>query len=137
MKTLKTSFSLLLSSICLLITLLCISACKKDDPPEFFSIGAEVCLVTLHHERGLPDIRVFIKYNVDSFPGYSDMSIYDTSFVSNDLAEVCFPTVPRGHHWFVGFGLDSLLNEPVRGSVPMELYDNFQSRDSIIYVSEY
>ena len=135
--TMKQTSIFLFSSLALLVLLFCISACEKNDPPEFINIGAEVCLVTMHHERGLPNIKVYIKFNVDSFPGYTDLSLYDTSFVSDDLAEVCFPTVPVGHHWFVGFGTDELLNEPVRGSVPMKINNNFQPRDSVILVSEY
>ena len=137
MKIRRTFLFYFFCGISSLATLLCVSACEKDGPPEFFNIGTEVTLVTMHHERGLPNIKVYIKYNVDSFPGYTDLSLFDTSFVSNDLAEVTFPTVPVGHHWFVGFGTDELLNEPVRGSVPMKIHNNFQPRDSVILVSEY
>lgn len=121
-----------------IIAVVCgISGCEKDDEPTIVSLGAELCLVTLHHERGLPDIKVYIKYNATSFPGYEDLTVYDTSFVSNEFAEACYPRVPTGKHWCVGFGVDSLLNEPVRGSVSIEMHNFTQARDTIIYVSEY
>ncbi len=113
-------------------------SCKEKKEQGIILVGAEVCMVTLHHERGLPDITVYIKYNATEFPGYNDLSVFDQSITSDEFAEACFPNVPVGRHWFVGFGVDSLLNNvPVRGSVPMEIYDNFTPRDTVILVTEF
>ena len=136
----KTNYFYLLqfSFAVLVVTfLLSTSACEKDNGPTTVSIGAELCLVTQHHERGLPDITVYLKYNATEFPGYDDLSVFDDSIVSNEFAEACFPKVPQGKHWCVAYGTDSLLNEPVRGSVPFEMLDYLEDRDTVLYVSEY
>ena len=129
---LQFSFALSLATI-----LLSASSCEKDNGSTTVSIGAELCLVTQHHERGLPGITVYLKYNAIEFPGYDDLSVFDDSIVSNELAEACFPKTPPGKHWCVAYGTDSLLNEPVRGSVPIELFNYTQPRDTVLYVSEY
>ncbi len=122
-------------SYILLFLLLLPFGCQKDNSGPLV-LGTQVCFKTQHHERGLRDITVYL-YNTIDFPGYEMSETYDTLLVSNSFAEVCFPAVSLGNHWAVGYGYDSLLHEPVRGSLPFEIVSLHQPWDTILYVSEY
>ncbi len=126
-----------MSTMLLLSLLLCISACEKNSNPGTISLGSELCLATLHHERGLTEITVYIKFNAAEFPGYDDLSVFDDSAVSDEFAEACFDKIPPGEHWCIGIGHDELLDEPVRGSVRYEILRNGLPQDTVILVSEY
>lgn len=132
MKKFDYKFHLILLSL-LFVT----SACEDNSGPKIISIGSELCLTTLHHERGLPDITVYIKYNATEFPGYDDLSTFDDSVISDEFADACFERVPPGQHWCVGIGHDDLLDEPVQGSVFYEISRTGLPQDTVIYVSEY
>ena len=123
----------------LICLLLMGSACGKKDSPDIVSLGSELCLATLHHEQGLRDVTVYIKYNVpeSQFPGYDDLSVYNDSIISNEFAEACFPKIPPGEHWCIGVGYDNLHDAPIRGSVHYEILRDGLPQDTVILVSEY
>ncbi len=123
--------------ILLIFLLIAHMSCKKSAPEGPVFLGTRVCLNTQHHERSLPGVEVYIKYGAVEFPGYENLSVYDTMLVSDQFGEVCFPVVPLGEHWFIGYGHDDLLDEPVRGSLPIEIISLHHPRDTVLYVSEY
>jgi len=122
------------SSLFLLLLFYC-SSCSKDDPVYDFT--TEVGFKTQHHERAVPFIDVYIKYNTDVFPGYEDLSVFDTMIVSDEYGDVVFSKVSFGKHWAVGFGYDEFVGEPVRGGLPFEILDISVPWDTLLYISEY
>ena len=121
-----------------LIVLLSASvACRKDDISSGPSIRTELCLTTQHHEQILPNITIYLKYFADTFPGYTDLTVYDTVFTTDQWGYRCYQGLPFGKHWLTGVGVDSFLNEPVRGSVQVEMGFSAAIKDTILYVSEY
>jgi len=127
----------MMRSILFLLILLMISSCAKDDPVFYFPTTTPVTFKTQHHERAVPFIKVYLRYDTDTFPGYDDLSVFDTMIVSNEYADVTFPNIPIGKHWVVGFGHDDFLDEPVRGGLPFEIEDISMPWDTSLYISEY
>jgi len=128
MKNIHSNFQVVFSAIALFALVIGTSSCKDKSSPSTIALGSELCLATLHHEQGLPDVTVYIKYNQIEFPGYDDLSIYDDSVISDEFAEACFEKVPPGKHWCVGVGYDNFHDEPIRGSVFYEISRNGTSR---------
>ncbi len=113
-----------------------LSSCGKNDP-AVPRTTTPVTFKTQHHQRVLPFIDVYLKYHTgDTFPGYDDISVFDTVITGNDFGDATFPEIPVGKHWVVGFGEDNLLNEPVRGNLPFEIEDISMPWDTTLYVSE-
>ncbi len=137
MKRLHSKYQFLLSTLVLLGLVFGISSCKDKSSPDRILLGSELCIATLHHEEGMPNVMVYIKYNTIEFPGYDDLSIYNDSIITNEFAEACFDKVPAGQHWCIGVGYDSLHDEPIRGSVFYEIHRNGLPQDTVILVSEY
>ncbi|MFT4664198.1 MAG: hypothetical protein ACI8YQ_000899 [Polaribacter sp.] len=126
----------MIRSILFSLILLSIFSCTKDDP-TFPKTTTRVTFKTQHHERAVPFIDVYLKYDTDTFPGYDDISIFDTMIVSDEYGDVTFPRIPVGKHWVVGFGKDEFLMEPVRGGLPFEIKDISMPWDSSLYISEF
>ncbi len=101
------------------------------------NIRTELCITTQHHEQILPHIEVYLRYFADSFPGYDDLSRYDTFFTTDQWGYRCYKGLPFGKHWLTGIGFDSLLQEPVRGSVQVEMSFEGANKDTVLYVTEY
>ena len=66
----------------LLLTLTIISlfgiGCGKKDPPPPYT---RLCVDTQHHEAKVPNCKVYVKFNDENFPGYNDLSVFDTVFI--------------------------------------------------------
>ena len=112
------------------------TACNKDNTGPIF-LSTKVCFKTQHHERAVSPIDVYIQYGATGFPGYENLSVFDTMIVTDEFGDVCFPSVPLGKHYVVGIGYDDLLQEPVRGSLPFEITNLRVPWDTILYISEY
>ncbi|HHS95318.1 MAG TPA: hypothetical protein ENJ45_01920 [Phaeodactylibacter sp.] len=110
------------------------SCYKTPEVPVYLT--AKICFKVQHHERPIPNINVHIKYGDYPFSGYDAMSQYDTMIVSDEFGDVCFPAVPLGKNQVIGIGVDELLEEPVRGSLPFEV-KSLMTWDTTLYVSEY
>ena len=69
----KTHFAVLL-------VILTMVACRPDGPEEI-PLPTKICVKTSHHGQPIPNARVYVKYNADSFPGYDQPpSYFDASF---------------------------------------------------------
>lgn len=121
----------------LLVAFICLTvpSCVKESP-DFVYLNTKATFRTQHHERAVPNIKVYIKYGASEFPGYDDFSIFDTVVVSNEFAEAVFPEVPLGKNWVVAVGIDEVLQEPVIGNLPFEITNISMPWDTTLYVSE-
>ena len=127
----KTHFALLL-------VILTMVACRPDGPEEI-PLPTKICVKTSHHGQPIPNARVYVKYNADSFPGYDQPpSYFDASFNTGADAHGCLEPVPEGRHWLIAFGHDS-LHYPhfVYGSMLAEISVAYKPvLDTVFYVSE-
>lgn len=106
---------------------------------ELIPLPTEICVLTSHHGQEIPDAVVYLKYNVDTFPGYGQPpGYYDASFRTGSNGKGCIAPVPEGKHWLVAFGYDSLhYPHDVFGSLPVHIsLDGKPKLDTILYVSE-
>jgi hypothetical protein len=123
---------LFLLAFILLSTLSCLK-----QTPDYIDLSTKATFKTQHHERALPYIKVYVQYGATAFPGYDDLSIFDTMIVSNEFGDAVFQRMPLGKSWVIGIGIDELLGEPVRGSSAFEIKDLSMPWDTTLYVSEY
>ncbi len=113
-------------------------ACRPALPEEI-PLPTKICVKVQHHTLPIPKTTVYVKYNLDTFPGYDKPpSYYDASFKVGPDARGCLESVPEGHHWIVAFGYDSIYYpHDVRGS--MRAFISLGQKpvlDTILYVSE-
>ena len=115
--------------------ILCVAAffasCEKSN-----TVHTQVNFTTQHHEKIIPNITVFVKYNTSEFPGYDPPDIFDDSAVSDDRGKVSFRDIPLGHHWFVGVGFDEEIKEQVIGNMDYQFDLRHLRLDTILYVGE-
>ena len=107
--------------------------------PEELPLPTEICVKVQHHHQPIPDARVYLKYNTDTFPGYDrPASYYDAVFTTGADARGCIPSVPEGRHWLVAFGYDSLYYpHDVFGSMRLDISLSERPKvDTLLYVSE-
>lgn len=124
----------------LLLFLPLVQGCRPDPPTEI-PLPTSICIQTQHHFKLIKDATVYLKYNVDSFPGYDHpASYYDASFRTGSDARGCIAPVPEGRHWLIAFGKDSLYVPPpydVFGNLPITISLNGTAKlDTVLYVSE-
>jgi hypothetical protein len=120
-----------------LATALAWAACEPL--PDTVPLPTKICVRTSHHGQPIPQATVFIKYHVDSFPGYDQpASFFDATFKTGADARGCFAPVPEGRHWIIAFGYDSLhYPHHVYGSLKTEISLHHRPvLDTILYVSE-
>ncbi|TNE62132.1 MAG: hypothetical protein EP344_05390 [Bacteroidetes bacterium] len=113
-------------------------ACRPE-PPERIPLPTEICLTTSHHNFPIPHATIYLKYNVDTFPGYDQPPGYfDATFQTGSNARGCIQAVPEGRHWAIGFGYDSLhYPHNVFGSLRLEIALGARAKiDTTMYVSE-
>jgi hypothetical protein len=116
--------------------LLSTATCLRQTP-DFIDLSTRATFKTQHHERALPYIKVYVQYGATAFPGYDDLSVFDTMIVSNEFGDAIFERMPLGKSWVIGIGQDEYLQEPVRGSSAFEIKDLSMPWDTTLYVSEY
>jgi hypothetical protein len=63
---------------------------------------------------------VFIKFNAQEFPG-SLVSDYDASVIADPLGNYKIEGLQKGDYYLYGFGIDSTLNETVKGGIYVKL----------------
>jgi hypothetical protein len=87
----------------------------------------------------VPHATVYVKYNVDTFPGYQQpAAYYDAELKTGADGRGCLAPVPEGRHWIVAFGHDSTHVPPeVYGSLRVEIDADHRAKiDTTMYVSE-
>jgi hypothetical protein len=110
-------------------------------PPDDLPLPTQICVQTVHHGLPVKYTTVYLKYGVDTFPGYDKpASYYDASFRTGANAKGCIAPVPTGKLWLVAFGKDTIYTPPpydVRGSMRIEIsLDKKPKIDTVLYVSE-
>ncbi len=56
----------------------------------------EVCFVTQHHEEIIPNIKIYVKYRTDEFPGYDSDLSFDAIWESDSRGQICVQGLPLG-----------------------------------------
>lgn len=115
--------------LCLLL------ACQKNDAPRILN---QTCVTTQHHELIIGDIDVYVKYDATdfNFPGWEDLTEYDTVFTTNAVGHGCINNLPIGKHWLVGLGFDNQINQAIKGRAFVEISFENPEVDMILYVGE-
>ncbi len=111
--------------------------CEPDI--ETVPLPTKICVQVKHHTWNIPDAKVYIKYNSDTFPGYDKgPAFFDAVFVVGKDAKGCLEPIPVGRHWLVARGYDSLYTpHNVFGSLRVDIsLDKKPKVDTILYVSE-
>jgi hypothetical protein len=122
----------------LIVSVLGIYACRPAGPEEI-PLPTKICVLTSHHGQPIPHATVWIKYNVDTFPGYNQpASYFDASLETGADARGCIAPVPIGTHWLIAFGYDSLhYPNHVYGSMQVNISVPYHEVvDTMFYVSE-
>ncbi|MBK8555906.1 MAG: hypothetical protein IPL65_09110 [Lewinellaceae bacterium] len=112
-------------------------ACTPE--PTEIPLPTQICVKVQHHHQPIPDAKIYVKFNADSFPGYQQgPNYYDAVFSAGADARGCLSAVPEGRHWLVAFGYDSLyFPHDVRGSMQVDISLNQQPKvDTLLYISE-
>ncbi|MEM9918508.1 MAG: hypothetical protein AAF990_10455 [Bacteroidota bacterium] len=117
----------------LLCCLLMAGSCSKEEGIPQFN---RTCIVTQHHERPVGNIAVYVRFGNPVFPGFHDLSVFDTMLVTDADGHLCIPNLPEGKTWLVGFGYDEAVQDSVKGSVSILVQHPKQDRDTIMYVTE-
>ncbi|MEO1515949.1 MAG: hypothetical protein AAFV95_13085 [Bacteroidota bacterium] len=117
--------------------LLMAGTCSKDQGgglsvPTFNT----TCVQTQHHERPVGNIQVYVRYSNPVFPGYHDLSVFDTMYVTDANGYLCIPNMPEGKSWLVGFGIDELIQDSVKGSVSVVVEHPKDDVNTVMYVTE-
>ncbi|NND32294.1 MAG: hypothetical protein HKN76_06845 [Saprospiraceae bacterium] len=99
-------------------------------------LRTNLCLITQHHDKVIPDITIYVKFNTDDFPGYDPPEQFDRVIVSDAQGKVCLSDFPLGHHWFVGIGYDEEIREQVIGNIDLYFDLRNLSAEAILYVGE-
>jgi hypothetical protein len=124
-------------NLILMFSVILQAACAKQ--PDTLALPTAICATMQHHSIIVPDATIYIKYNVDTFPGYHQPDAYFDAIVKADKqARFCIEPVPEGTHWLIGRGYDSLyFPHDVYGSLRTNINLNTQPKlDTIFYLSE-
>lgn len=103
---------------------------------EEVSFDTQICLTTKHHGLIIAETQIYVKWNSELFPGYNPEVGYDTSYFANSAGRLCISDVPFGVHWFLGFGVDHQIQEPVWGLLQLEVTLKEFRIDTVMDVSE-
>ena len=120
------------------LLLLAVAACRPEAPTSL-PLDTGVCVRTTHHTVPVPHTSVYVKYNVDTFPGYDQPpGYYDAVFTTGADGRGCLAPLPEGEHWVVAFGYDSLyFPHDVYGSLRVTIdADSRPKVDTTMSVSE-
>lgn len=114
-------------------------SCYREGPFILAALPTEICVKTVHHMQPVPDAVVYVKYNLDTFPGYDKPAhFFDDVFYTGKNAHGCLRHVPEGRHWLVAYGYDSLYYpHDVWGSLRIDIALDVRPKiDTLLYVSE-
>ncbi len=123
MKQFQTGFLLIILAFSL--------ACNRSN-----ELRTHLCFTTQHHEKIIPDITIYIKYDNEVFPGFDPPKNFDTSIDSDSKGRVCIQDFPLGNHWFVGLGYDPEIGQQVYGAMNLRFDLRNLKVDTILYVGE-
>lgn len=91
-------------------------SCTKAGSGGKCSITATV----MHENKYVPFAQVYIKYNVNEFPG-SDVSVYEATELANNEGIVVFDELKRGDYYLYAIGYDTVANDNVFGDEFVEI----------------
>ena len=99
-------------------------------------LRTEACFTTQHHDKIIPNITVYVKFDAVDFPGYDDLESFNLRQTSDAQGRVCFRDFPLGDHWFVAIGYDEEIREQVIGNIDIRFDLSNLKVDQILYVGE-
>lgn len=98
---------------CMIFTII---SCIKAGEGGQSSITATV----KHQNNVIPFAQVYIKYDVNEFPGY-DVAVYEDNDLANSSGVAVFDMLRKGDYYLYAIGYDSIANENVFGEVFVEI----------------
>jgi hypothetical protein len=111
-------YKLVLAGVLLLIAFV-FSSCHKEGLGGNGSITGTVA----HHGKPIPNCAVYLKFNTQDFPG-DNLSLYDASVTADSDGQFTFPKLYKGEYYLYGIGMDTGINQVVRGGVPVKVKRN-------------
>lgn len=119
----------------LLLTFL--ASCKRQDGdvvvPNF-----KLKVQAMHHTWGVSGIKMYIRYDEDSFPG-TNVQLYDESAVTDQTGTAVFENLAYGDYYVYAYGYDFFFLDWVTGNGLMRLTRFNVSNgemDTVLMVSE-
>lgn len=102
---------------CLLLLILLVSSCKKE---EGFGGNGIVRGRVLHHTAQIPNALVYIKFGAKQSAG-RDSASYDAVVMADSAANYEITGLKAGNYYLFATGSDPAFNEMVYGGVAVEL----------------
>jgi hypothetical protein len=115
----KITFSRSFIAICLLVFAIVASSCHKEGLGGNASINGTVS----HHDKAIPNCKVYIKFNTSDFPGESPAD-YDGSVIADGNGAYAFPKLYPGDYYLYGIGYDNAIMQIVKGGIPVKVKRN-------------
>lgn len=104
--------------IILLFCALSFFSCKKNQLGGKSNIKGKV----MHHDKAIPNARVYIKFNAKEFPG-ENVANYDTYIDADHNGNFFIEHIYHGDYYFYGVGIDDALTAPgtVKGGIYLKV----------------
>lgn len=122
----------LLFAFVFILTLTFFTSCTPDP-----GLGGKATIKgkVAHHGLQIPNAMVYIKFGATDFPGES-VSSYDKSTQTDGSGNYYFSGLKKGKYYLYGVGFDSIVNQPVKGGIPVEIKKKTETMEKEIPVTE-
>jgi hypothetical protein len=124
---------------CLLICL-AFSGCRKEPDNSIPLQGTIYLQVTAtHHSWAVAGIDIYIKKDVQDWPGHPDSTVYNAVSKTDKGGNVAFEQLFPGSYFIYAEGYDSLFRAQVYGKAPLTLDPAAISNNEVyftLYVNE-
>ncbi|MEL7021514.1 MAG: hypothetical protein AAGK47_07900 [Bacteroidota bacterium] len=120
----------------LILPLLLLLSCAKE--PIVFTVDTEVAIQTIHHDVIIPECAIYVQYHADrnEFPGFDNLTAFDTIYYTDDDGRAILKDLPLGTHWLYGRGYDDQIMLNVKGVLQINLDWRQPVLDTVLYVGE-
>jgi len=130
--------TVLRATLCLFI--LSVTGCKKEDKQQDDGSDdkydhIDLSGTVMHHDRPIPQARVYLKKNTTIFPG-GNPGLYDFSTEADGDANFHFHGLEPASYYLYGEGWDTGINDSVFGGVPVTVTGTSQTQRSNVPVTE-
>ena len=117
-----------MNRVLIILAFLLFLSCKKEsgstDSQGSVVVKGNIALVVtaMHHSWVVPNIRVFLKKDVTSWPG-RDTTLYTWKAITDASGGVIFRDLFKGNYYLYATGFDSNFGANVIGYMPVNLND--------------
>src|SRR5262245_10239392 len=95
-------------------------SCKKNEQGAVFSPDFRLQIQAMHHTWPVGGIKMYIKYNQQTFPG-TNTRLYDDSVVADPNGFAIFDSLYYGDYFVYAYGYDNTFGSMVTGNGLMKL----------------